>query len=94
MTATTAPKIIKRRKYTRRDYQAYLYLAPWLIGFLLLQLYPFVMSLFYSFCNYQLGTTPVFNGLDNYIRLFNRDADFIRSLRATGISPLSSYRGR
>ena len=85
MTAITAPKKIKRRKYTRRDFQAYLYLLPWLIGFLLLQLYPFIMSLIYSFCNYQLGTTPVFNGLDNYIRLFTRDADFIRSLRATGV---------
>ena len=73
------------RRYTRRDYQAFHYLAPWLLGFLVLQLYPFIVSLIYSFCNYQLGTTPVFIGIDNYTRLFTRDEDFIKSLRATAI---------
>lgn len=76
---------IHRRKYTRRDYKAFWYISPWLIGFLILQLYPFIMSLIYSFTNYRLGSAINFTGLDNYIRLFTRDADFINSLRATGI---------
>ena len=85
MVGAAVQKKTQGRKYTRRDNLAYLYIAPWLIGFLVLQLYPFVVSLIYSFCNYQLGTTPTFNGVSNYVRLFTRDADFIRSLRATGI---------
>lgn len=84
----------KAKRYIRRDNLAYLYIAPWLIGFLVLQLYPFVVSLYYSFCNYQLGTTPVFNGLNNYIRLFTTDADFMRSLKATGIFTLVVVPGK
>lgn len=83
-----------QRRYIKRENLAYLYIAPWLIGFLVLQLYPFVVSLYYSFCNYQLGTTPVFNGLNNYIRLFTTDADFMRSLKATGIFTLVVVPGK
>lgn len=85
---------VRHRRYTRRDYQAYLYIAPWLIGFLLLQLYPFIMSLIYSFCNYKLGTTPTFIGIDNYVRLFTRDADFVKSLKATAIFTLAVVPGK
>ena len=88
------PKKIRRSKYTRRDYQAFLYIAPWLIGFLVLQLYPFILSLIYSFCNYQLGNTIQFTGLDNYVRLFTRDSDFGKSLRATGIFTLAVVPGK
>ena len=94
MTATASGKRIRRSRYTRRDYQAYLYIAPWLIGLLVLQMYPFIMSLIYSFCNYQLGTSPVFTGLSNYQRLFTRDQDFIRSLRATGVFTLVVVPGK
>lgn len=85
---------VRHRRYTRRDYQAYLYIAPWLIGFLLLQLYPFIMSLIYSFCNYMLGTTPTFIGIDNYVRLFTRDTDFVKSLKATAIFTLAVVPGK
>lgn len=84
----------RRRRYTRRDYQAFLYIAPWLLGFVVLQLYPFIMSLLYSFCNYSLGSSIKFIGLDNYVRLFTRDADFVRSLKATGIFTLAVVPGK
>ena len=83
-----------RRRYTRRDYQAFLYIAPWLLGFVVLQLYPFIMSLLYSFCNYSLRSSVKFIGLDNYVRLFTRDADFVRSLKATGIFTLAVVPGK
>lgn len=91
--AQTATKP-RRRRYTRRDYQAFWYIAPWLIGFLVLQLYPFITSLVYSFTNYRLGSTIKFVGLDNYIRLFTRDADFMKSLKATGIFTLAIVPGK
>lgn len=91
--AQTATKP-RRRRYTRRDYQAFWYIAPWLIGFLVLQLYPFITSLIYSFTNYRLGSTIKFVGLDNYIRLFTRDADFMKSLKATGIFTLAIVPGK
>lgn len=72
-----------RRNYSRRENQAYLYLLPWIIGFLFLQLYPFCSSLYYSFTNYQITTKPVWCGLGNYINLFTRDTEFWNSLWVT-----------
>lgn len=79
----TSIPAFKRRRYTRRDYQAFLYLAPWLFGFLVLQLYPFIASFVYSFADYKIGSTLEFIGFGNYIRLFTRDREFWNSLRVT-----------
>lgn len=40
----------------RRNNQGYLYLLPWIIGFLIFQLYPIAMSLYYSFTDYSFGS--------------------------------------
>ena len=68
-------KQTKIKHYTKRDYAAFAYLAPWIIGMLVLQLYPFLSSLVYSFCNYKITGTPSFTGLSNYIQLFTMDND-------------------
>lgn len=68
---------------TRRNRQAYLYLAPWIIGMLVLQLYPFAVSIYYSLCDYSGLSDPVFIGVKNYVRLFTKDKEFIKSLSAT-----------
>ena len=52
-------KQTKIKHYTKRDYAAFAYLAPWIIGMLVLQLYPFLSSLVYSFCNYKITGTPL-----------------------------------
>ncbi|MCI8994926.1 MAG: sugar ABC transporter permease [Lachnospiraceae bacterium] len=75
--------VMKTSINTRRNRQAYLYLAPWIIGMLVLQLYPFVVSIYYSLCNYTGLSDPVFIGVDNYIRLFTKDKEFVKSLGAT-----------
>ena len=69
-------KQTKIKHYTKRDYAAFAYLAPWIIGMLILQLYPFLSSLVYSFCNYKITGTPSFTGLSNYIQLFTMDTEF------------------
>ena len=61
------------KHYSKRDYKAFIYLMPWLIGLLVLQIYPIVSSLYYSFTDYRIGGTPVWVGLQNYIRLFTED---------------------
>ena len=40
--------------HKKDKYLGYLYIAPWLIGFLVLTLYPFVVSLIYSFTEYDM----------------------------------------
>lgn len=59
------------------------YIAPWLIGFLVFQLYPFASSFMYSFTDYSITNTPSFVGLKNYITMFTRDTTFYHSLIIT-----------
>ena len=67
----------------RKDkYLGYLYIAPWLVGFLVLTLYPFVVSFFYSFTEYDMFHLE-FAGLQNYIEIFTEDRLFLGSLGKT-----------
>ena len=63
----------------------YLYILPWIIGFLVLQLYPLLSSLFYSFTDFNMFNMPNFVGLSNYIKLLTTDASFRNSLSRTFI---------
>jgi oligogalacturonide transport system permease protein len=74
---------MKNMKMARRGYKAYIYILPWLIGFAVLQLYPFMASLVYSVTNYNAFGKMNFVGLDNYIRLFTKDKEFYKSLAVT-----------
>lgn len=65
-----------------RKYHAYLYIAPWLIGFFVLTAYPFCASLFYSFTDFDMFKYK-FVGLDNYIKMFREDRIFLDSLKLT-----------
>ena len=44
--------------------------SPWLIGFVLLTLYPFLVSLYWVFCRYDLLTEPIWVGTEHYQRLW------------------------
>lgn len=83
-----------KRKYRKRDYMGLVYIAPWLIGFLLLQLYPFVTSFIYSFTDYGFFNEPAFVGLKNYIRLFQYDPEFYNSLKVTIVYTLFTVPGK
>ncbi len=65
------------------SYSGYLYILPWILGFLLLQLVPLVNSFWYSFTNFQLLGKAQFLGLDNYKKIFLSDAVFRQSLKVT-----------
>ena len=69
----------------RRRYQniGLLYILPWLIGFLCLQLYPFLSSLYYSFTQYNILNAPIWIGLENFRNIFTTDANFGVSVKAT-----------
>ncbi|MBP7001549.1 carbohydrate ABC transporter permease [Amaricoccus sp.] len=61
----------------------YLFLAPWLVGFLVLTLGPALISLYLSFTNFDLLRPPTWVGADNYARIFTADAKFMASMRVT-----------
>ncbi len=60
----------------------YLFILPWIVGFLVFTLGPIIASLYYSFTNYQLVKPPVWTGLANYERLIN-DKLFWQSMEVT-----------
>ncbi|MGO4108518.1 carbohydrate ABC transporter permease [Paenibacillus sp. YAF4_2] len=72
-----------RSKRWETPVTGYLFLSPWLIGFLLLTLGPMIMSLYYSFTDYSLLAAPNWVGFDNYKQIFTDDDVFPKSLKIT-----------
>src|SRR5512143_373931 len=59
-------------KFLKRDGSAYMFLMPWLLGFLVLTLYPMIYSLWLGFTDYDF-TKPdstQWIGLGNYQKMF------------------------
>jgi multiple sugar transport system permease protein len=66
-----------------RNAPGYLFLLPWFIGFFGLTLGPMLSSLYLSFTNFDLLTSPDWVGLDNYTRIFTADPKFAKSMQVT-----------
>jgi multiple sugar transport system permease protein len=74
-----------QRKEAGRDNKAgYLFLAPWLVGLVVITIGPMVASLYLSFTDYSLIQAPQWTGLENYVRMLN-DARLHNSLKVTFI---------
>jgi multiple sugar transport system permease protein len=61
---------------------AYLFLAPWLIGLVVVTIGPMLTSLYISFTDYNLIQSPTWLGLDNFARML-QDERLLNSLRVT-----------
>jgi multiple sugar transport system permease protein len=72
-----------RTRYGDRPGIAYLFLSPWVAGALLLTMGPMLASLYLSFTNYDLFTTPQWIGLANYRRLLVEDPRFLTAVWVT-----------
>jgi multiple sugar transport system permease protein len=73
------------------------FISPWIVGFLVFQLYPFLASFYYSFTFYPALETPRFIGLGNFIKLA-QDPRFLNSLYnsayyAVFAVPLATFAG-
>lgn len=62
---------------------AYLFLAPWFIGIVLITALPMLASLYLSFTDYRILAPPQWVGWDNYVRLFTADRRFVKSIWVT-----------
>ncbi|MBA8794134.1 multiple sugar transport system permease protein [Friedmanniella endophytica] len=72
-----------RAKEAGRDNKAgYLFLAPWLVGLLVITVGPMLASLYLSFTDYSLIQAPRWAGLDNYARMLE-DPRLHQSLKVT-----------
>ena len=64
----------------RRKIIPYLFIAPWIIGFLVFTIGPLIFSLIMSFFDWPVIGEPTFVGLGNYIQMFTKDKQVIKSL--------------
>ncbi|WP_282597697.1 sugar ABC transporter permease [Bacillus sp. REN3] len=70
---------VTKRKFSRRtkdNIAGYLFISPWMIGFVGLTLGPLLFSLIASFTDYNITSKMNFIGFDNYKRMFTIDGLF------------------
>ena len=81
-----SPKI---KKSLKENITSYVFLVPWLLGFLILTLYPMIYSLYLSFTDFNILQPPKWVGLKNFIIMFGGndqhlgDERFLNSLFIT-----------
>ncbi|MFB6833356.1 MULTISPECIES: carbohydrate ABC transporter permease [Streptomyces] len=78
-TAGRAP----RSRAARENLAGYLFMSPWLTGFLLLTAGPMAVSLYFAFTDYNLFDAPRWIGLDNFTEMFG-DPRWRTSVEVTG----------
>ena len=82
--ATTVPEVAqKRRSAFSRHLTAYLFISPWILGFLFFTLGPLIFSLTMSFHDWPVVGERTFVGLDNYRTMLFDDPQFWESLWIT-----------
>jgi multiple sugar transport system permease protein len=78
--------IAKRTGASRRKqestFSGYLFVAPWIVGFLIFVIVPLGYSMYWSFTDYRITANVPINlvGFENYARLILRDAGFRASI--------------
>jgi multiple sugar transport system permease protein len=68
---------------SRENLTGYLFITPWLIGFFVFTLGPFIQSFYLSFTRYNIVQPPKFIGLANYRMMLFDDELFWKSLWVT-----------
>lgn len=58
----------------------YLFIAPWIIGFLVFTFGPLVFSMIMSLCDWPVIGDPSFVGMGNYVEMFTKDSQVVKSL--------------
>jgi multiple sugar transport system permease protein len=76
------------KKFFRNNSAAYVFLLPWLLGFLILTVYPMIQSLYLSFTSYSMGREWGWIGLENYLKMLSSDRitgdpQYLKSLTVT-----------
>ena len=76
-------RLLRRFGASRETATGYSLILPWILGFLIWNLGPFVASFYLSFTQYNILQPPEFIGFDNYVEMFTGDRNFWPVLRFT-----------
>jgi len=71
-----------RKLMMRETMTSYLFLAPFLLFFIMFVVYPMFMCVYTSFFDATMGREDIFIGFGNYVELF-QDQEFLKALRNT-----------
>lgn len=71
-----------KRLANQKNTAGYFFTLPFIIGFFMFLVVPMGMSLYYSFCDYNILSPPVFTGLENFKHML-QDATFFKTLKVT-----------
>lgn len=71
-----------KKLLNREDTVGYLFTLPFTLGFLFFMVVPMGISLYYSFCDYNILSAPVFTGLENYKDMV-ADGTFWQTVKVT-----------
>ncbi len=80
--ASSVRRLFRWNMRKREALMGYLFLSPWLIGFVVFLLGPMVASIYLSLTDYKMIKAPVWVGLANYERMFS-DPFVAKSLQVT-----------
>lgn len=71
-----------KKLLNREDTAGYVFTLPFTLGFLFFMLVPMGISLYYSFCDYDILSAPKFIGLSNYRQMLT-DTTFWQTIKVT-----------
>jgi multiple sugar transport system permease protein len=71
------------RHRVKENLVGYLFISPWLVGFLVFTLYPFIQSIYLSFTRYNIVSPAKWVGTANYRMLLTQDELFWKSALVT-----------
>lgn len=72
-----------KKRMASDNLAGYAFISPFIIGFIAFTIVPMAVSLYLSFTNYDLFSTPAWIGLDNFKEMFTSDEKFWQSLKVT-----------
>ena len=67
----------------KQSVAGYIFILPFIIGFLVFTIIPMISSLYLSFTDYSILGSPKWVGLKNYIKMFTKDSKYLKSLKVT-----------
>ena len=73
----------KNKKQKYHNLIGYIFITPWLFGFLAFIVIPIVSSFYLSFTRYDMLSSPLWIGIDNYRRILLNDDNFWQSIKVT-----------
>jgi multiple sugar transport system permease protein len=76
------PPAAAKRRGRRENLAGYLFMSPWIAGFLLLTAGPMAASLYFAFTDYNLFSSPKWIGFDNFTRMLD-DPRWQKSVEVT-----------